>query len=159
MAGGGVRLLSLLLLAGGCGGDSGGPTPGQDLLRARVDGVLWGADLTLDASWSGGTLSVSGTGGAPGSFYSLTLTVTGVQAAGTFALGPATAGSSIEISRIAQPIGTWVTAAAGGTGTVTVAELTTSRARGTFSFTGGPVAGSGATGTKVVTEGVFEVRF
>jgi hypothetical protein len=51
--------------------------------------------------------------------------------------------------------------AIGGSGTLTIATLTAAGATGTFAFTAVPpqAGGAGATGTKVVTNGTFNVTF
>ena len=59
-------------------------------------------------------------------------------------------------------IGSWAAAGQFGSGTLTITSLTSSGASGTFSFSAPPApAGSGgqATGTKVVTNGIFTARF
>ena len=47
----------------------------------------------------------------------------------------------------------------GGSGSVTITSLSSTAARGNFAFTAPPSAGSGATGNRVITEGVFNVTF
>ncbi len=46
-----------------------------------------------------------------------------------------------------------------GSGTVTIVTLSATGATGTFSFTAPPVAGTGATGDKIVSAGAFNVTF
>ena len=52
----------------------------------------------------------------------------------------------------------WTSIGAGSSGTITLTTLTTTGASGTFSFNLLPL-GAPATGTKVVTNGVFNVTF
>lgn len=51
---------------------------------------------------------------------------------------------------------TWTSTLPGGSGSVTITELTATRARGTFEFTLVP-SDAGAVGNRVVTDGEFDV--
>jgi hypothetical protein len=81
-----------------------------------------------------------------------------------FIAGPGT----FQIGPVGQPTNALITEASGhgwhaqstiGSGSVTIASITATTAKGTFSFTAPAVDGTGATGTKVVTEGTFDLKF
>jgi hypothetical protein len=53
----------------------------------------------------------------------------------------------------------WHATLTNGSGSVTITTLTSSSASGTFSFTMVPLPNTGATGNRVITNGVFNVTF
>jgi hypothetical protein len=85
---------------------------------------------------------------------------------GTYAIGAVPLGSPLNLSNgTVQVIGgaaaaaQWTADSFNGSGTVTLATLTSTGATGTFSFTAVPLRNTAATGTKVVTNGAFNVKF
>ncbi|HEV8149220.1 MAG TPA: hypothetical protein VGP61_03455, partial [Gemmatimonadales bacterium] len=54
-------------------------------------------------------------------------------------------------------LGVWTTGLTGAAGTITIATLSSTRMTGTFQFSATPQAGTSATGTKVVTNGAFDM--
>ena len=91
---------------------------------------------------------------------SLTMTLTGVTAPGTFPLTLTGGVRMIQVMGASlNPQNTdccWGGTAA-STGTITVTSVTATRVAGTFSATLAPLPGSHATGTLVVSNGSFDV--
>lgn len=123
---------------------------------------------TMSATVDGGTFSASGQGKvvatrAGGSNFSITganttgaqiaIIMGGVTSPGTYDIGAGGVGAATY----SNGSSTWLSATTGGTGTITFTMLTTTHATGTFSFIAAPVAGTSATGPKVVTAGSFDV--
>jgi hypothetical protein len=143
----------LALAACGGDGDSGSPTGADDggSFRATIDGQAWSAAQT-GAIRGEHVLSLAGA-----TFPTqITISLVGVTAPGTYQLS----GDSTSQAKASVLIGdrAWITAAAGGSGTVTITTLTPSRAAGTFSFDAVPFVPP-ATGTKRVTAGQFDISF
>ena len=139
-------------------GDDGGTNDDDDdddggnLLTASIDGVAFNASLAVQGSYTSNVLSFGGvTANARGVF----IAIPNITATGTFDLGP-TRQPVLTVNIGSQA---WVTTSVGGSGTVTVSSLSATRATGSFSFIAAPATGSGAVGTKTVTNGVFDVTF
>ena len=158
-------LVALLLVSAGCGGNSnpnnpsgsGGSgssgTASHGTLTAVVDGVAYSGTVNA-ASNTNGILTV-------------TSNTTDRTRSVNFATAAATGTTSITGSSTSMQVlttngttvtGTWIAVTGLGTGTITINALSSAGASGTFSFNAPPV-GAGATGTKVVTNGVFSVTF
>jgi hypothetical protein len=58
-----------------------------------------------------------------------------------------------------NPAAGWTAAVGTGSGSITLTTLTSAGASGTFTFNLVAVPNTGATGTKAITEGVFNVTF
>jgi len=54
---------------------------------------------------------------------------------------------------------TWQTTVAGGSGTLVITTFSATSASGTFSFVAPAIASTGATASKTVTNGTFNVTF
>jgi hypothetical protein len=123
-------------------------------MNATIDGTRWDASAYLLATQQIGIVAVSGTN----AFSNYTTVTFAVPATvGTYQVAPLTiANASVDF--IATADSKWASLAAGSNGTVTLTTLTSTGARGTFSFNLLPLAAP-ATGTKVVTNGVFNVTF
>lgn len=74
---------------------------------------------------------------------------------GSYVLGPASAANAMLL--IGNPAAGWQAGVGIGSGTITITTLTSTRAVGTFLFMLAAVPGTGATGTRSVTEGSFDV--
>jgi hypothetical protein len=155
-----LTLLSALLTVA-CGGNTGSPTAPTPttttpstgaLLTFKVDGAATTA-TSVTAGYANGILSIGGTDSARSTTLSFALTPT---TAGTYTLGPTSAANAQVL--IGNPAAGWQAAVGIGSGTITVSSLTSTAASGTFSFTL-VAAGPGATGTKTITEGAFNVTF
>lgn len=85
----------------------------------------------------------------------LIIDVINVTGPGTYFIGSGSMNSAVYYEIAGQHTAIW--AAVGGTGTVTVTQLSTSRAVGTFSLTLQPSLLTGASGVKNVTAGRFDI--
>jgi hypothetical protein len=167
MAGRVYAFLTLLpaLLAVACGGNSASPSPTAPTvpntpstggtLTFKVDGAS-AAATSITAAYANGILSIGGTDSARSTTLSFALTPT-ASGTGPYTLGPLSAANAQIL--IGNPAAGWQAAVGIGSGTITINSLTPTAASGTFSFSLVAVPGSGATGTKTITEGVFSVTF
>jgi hypothetical protein len=162
-------LPALLLLLASCGGGdkatgpsnpTGTTTSSGNSMSASIDGVAWNASVAVQG------LTVPPSGNVPrivsvaGGSQTLAISFAfPAPSTGTYT----TAGNPGTNFSVIETVGgkTWsaLSASNGSSGTVTVTTLTATRAAGTFSFTAVASASSGATGTRVVTAGVFDVTF
>ena len=158
-----LQLLSIAFLVGavGCGGSDGNgvtnPNPQQSAgsMSARIDGATWTATVVTVAVNANG-LIVSGANG-----NGIGVAVGASRLLGT---GPQTFGAGANFNALAtMTTGTQSWSATGiqgsnSSGSITLTTLTATRAVGTFTFNAAALAG-GATGTKAVTSGAFDVTF
>jgi len=151
----GLAALLLALALTACGKDATEPSvPGNGDARmsARIDGQAWSASLALAAggSQAGAVIAVSGSDQAQ-----RTIAFAFINAGtGTYEIEPGAATNAVLSEGSAQ----WQAAPGQGTGTITITTLNAERIAGTFEFTAEPGSG-GATGTRVVTQGTFDVEF
>src|SRR5688572_30410307 len=145
----------VLLLAVGCGGDDDDPldvNPNDNgSMTARVDGAAFTA-TTVAASFSNGILAISGVQVSPSQALTFGLAAT---APGTFTVAATSPVNGIY----AVGNATWLASGNVGSGQVIVTTLSSTRAVGTFNFVLAPNTPSGATGTRTITQGAFDVRF
>jgi hypothetical protein len=131
-------------------------------MTAIVNGVAWAANPSLILTTQGPLPTPPFASLAVAGFDRFACPILGIsfafhRAVGTYALGSLSgANASIGSSNCAG--GQWADLF-GGSGSITLTTLTSTAAAGTFSFSLGPQPRSGATGTKVVTDGVFNVTF
>jgi Big-like domain-containing protein len=135
-------------------------TSTRSSMSAVIDGVAWNAVVvttvkTTIPSPPGTILGLGGTNGFTGNYIMIAL---GIPAAvGTYTLGPTSIGTAgLQIPNARSQ---WVAGVLGGGGTITVSSVTATSASGTFSLTMAAERGTAATGTKTVTNGVFNVVF
>lgn len=157
----------LLIVATACrGGDNpaspgqetgtGGSVPNHGTVTAIVDGVAYSGIARQPTTTSGILFVTSDTS-------ALTVTITFIAPAtvGTVTTDFHPMGSVVFhlTTRMGMvTTGTWSALLTQGSGTLTVASFSATGASGTFSFTALPT-GAGATGSKVVTNGAFNVTF
>lgn len=147
--------LVILLFTSACGSNNpvapsnpAGPESGS--LSATIDGSRWIATSgTLTASYARGTLTMAGTDTSRRTFrFSVLAPGPGSYSLDAPANAVCTAPSGQE---------EWTADSSnGGTETVRVDRLSPTSGSGTFSFTLVPLPGTGATGMKVVAQGVFD---
>ncbi len=153
-------VLGLTLTA--CGGSNnptspGGTGSGSHYFRAVIDGTSWTSSsilVNLGAAHSQtGTYVLTG-GGTTG--YSIVIALFNLAGPGTYPLGVglSVAGGTVTVSD-AGGAG-WSTPLSGVAGTITITDLSDTHIAGTFSFQATPISG-GATGTRSVTEGAFDL--
>ena len=160
--------LPVLLVTTACGGGGGTPTspssstpPGTSTpnpngsMSFKVDGDALTA-TSITATLANGILSIGGTIPSRNTTFSFAVTPT-ATGTGTYALGPLSSANALVL--IGNPAAGWQAGVGIGSGTITLNTLTSTAASGTFAFNLVAVAGSGATGTKAITEGVFNVTF
>ena len=133
------------------GGSGGGPPVPVGTVAFMLDGVQHSASR-VTATYSGGVLAVAATEAAQQT--TLAFALAGTTAA-TYQIGPLT--TTNATLQVGDPARTWQAGSSGGSGSVTLTMLTPLLAVGTFTFSMEPVGGSGATGTRLVTGGVFNV--
>ena len=110
----------------------------------------------MTAGLSNGILSIGGTDSSRSTTLGFALTPT-PAGTGTYTLGPLNPANAQM--QVGSPAAGWQAGVGIGSGTITLTTLTNTTAAGTFSFTLAAVPGSGATGTKSITEGSFNVTF
>jgi hypothetical protein len=142
-------ILLVPLAACGGGDDPAGPGGGGAGMSARVDGQSWTATFAHGVR-DQASVVVGAAGQGAGTQINFALVSKGT---GTYPLGPAG-----DAAYLTQGGNGWVTGASGGSGSVTLTTLTDTRIAGTFEFTAVPVTG-GASGTRTITQGSFDVEF
>ena len=146
----------LLVAAVSCGGDNTGPngqTNGD--MTAKIDGTAFSSVTTLaqrNTTNAGTIIAVSGAD-AHGTGLGFAFLDAGV---GTYSIGDLTPTNATVLDGTGK---VWTAGAIGGSGTLTVTALDATHVAGTFAYSAVASAGSGATGTKTVTQGVFDVTF
>lgn len=161
----------LSLICCGCGDSSSGPDdPGDPkdpndpaaTMSARVDGAAWEAAqsvnlmaATVKAIPGGYQIVAFDTPGT--SFRQIALNLYNLDSPGTYPFG--VTASVVGAYATFQMSGsrTWQTDYTGEAGTLTLSTVNAERLAGTFQFSATPFPTSPATGTVVVTEGMFDV--
>jgi microcystin-dependent protein len=146
--------LAFLALATACSSD--GPSEPEDnelangSFSARIDGQNFNANAA--AVVSNGTLVSIGAGNIAGQTLGLAWIGTGT---GTFAIGSSigAVGTHTFTGKV------WSASAIQGSGSIVVTTRTSNRVAGTFSFVLQADAASGATGTRTITQGQFDLTF
>jgi hypothetical protein len=153
-----IAALALTLLLAACSTGDGPTGPDrvtelpQGSMRATIDGAAWSAATALVATYSGGVLAFAGTNNA----YTIGMAVGTISGPGTFTIGSA-GGTNALVNNFGG--NSWHATPSNGSGTITITSISATAAVGTFTFTAPPVPGTGATGTKVVTNGSFNLKF
>jgi hypothetical protein len=151
-----VAMSCLLVSALGCGGDNTGPngqTNGD--MTAKIDGSSWSSVATFATrnATNGGTIVALSGADANSTAIGMAFVDTGV---GTYTI----TGTSVTNADLIESGGhSWTAGSLGGSGTLTVTTLDATHVVGTFAFTMAPTSGTGASGTRSVTQGTFDVRF
>ncbi len=143
-----------------CGNGSTSPTAptqvsnssGLGTLTFKVDGGSTVTSTAPTATLAGGILSIGG--GVTGTVLGFALTPT-AGGTGTYTLGALSPANASLL--IGNPAAGWQAGVGIGSGTITISSLTSTTVSGTFSFSVAPVQGTGASGTKSVTDGAFNL--
>jgi hypothetical protein len=174
-----VMVLSFVaLLASACGPtapSSSSTCVSKGSLSARIDGVRWAASCVAIARVDPlGYIEINGTDNFLDSVHAQNLSfIVFATQPGMYLLGgraPVGMGSHAGLTIDCQPhpvllCKTWGVAPCcggsfdGGSGLITISDLTATRGSGTFSFNLVADPAGGATGAKVVTDGAFNVTF
>jgi len=163
----------LLLSLAACGGSSSstGPTGGtgaNGTFTATIDGAPWVSSTNQTAGGSSaanavpGLVTLTGTKIVSSTNYTtISLLLGYLSGPGTYPLGVNQAttagGAGIVSTASGSSFSTWSTNLTGSAGTVTITSLTSTRIGGTFQFTAPPQSFTTTTGTRVVTNGVFDL--
>jgi len=153
-----IQLLLVALLAAGifasCSKSSNNPTPAKGSMKAKVDGTLKDCDLSVQATYSSGTMGLAGRWGGSGGGFTLTIPNYTSGATGDFNIGPGNMSMAI-LSEGTDPNTQYSANMGLGSGKITITSMNTTTVKGTFQF----VAKNTAMATKTVTEGQFEINF
>jgi len=133
-----------------CSDNGTGPS-GNGTVTAKIDGASWEATAEVQATYISFVLSI---GGLDSQARQIVLSIPNVSTTGTFSFS----GAQAAVGVVTFGAQSWSTAIAGGGGTVTISTLSGSHAVGVFNFTA-PASTGGATGTKNITSGTFDVRY
>ena len=146
-----LSVLSMSVTA--CGGDGDGPAGllnGNSGMSAQIDGENWTASETFVYRHESPLMIVmTGRGGG----REIQFLVSG-PTIGTHVID----GDAPESATMTHGGGGWTAGGAGGSGSITLTAFTESRVAGTFAFTVVPIMGE-ATGTREVTNGVFDITY
>lgn len=144
-----VALFSFLITSCSKDDSSTAPTASGGSMMASIDGSSWSSSLITQATVQGGVLAVAG---QDGSVRQIQLRVINYAGQGTYSLGSGNMHlATVVTGTTANDMYTANMVA--GTGSIIVTESTSSRIKGTFTFTARNTAG----GTKSVTNGNFDV--
>ena len=146
---------------GACaGGDSGGPNGGGSGFTAKVDGVAWEPEPISIAARAipgvPGGLLVTGAQSIGGGSFALTISLYNISGPGTYPLGVSSEVFG-GIGQVGQLGNSWITENTGNEGSVTITTLTANRIAGTFAYTADPGRNNNVGGTRVVTDGRFNL--
>lgn len=151
-----LMCLASVIACGGGGGPTGPGNNGGQQFSATIDGTAWtsGSIYSSSIGSANGTFSIAGGTGVQ-SAATMSLTLFNISAPGTYPLG---VGGSVPggIASISQGVQSWSTPLSGAAGTVTVTSVSSTRLRGTFSYTATPFSGN-PTNNRVVSNGVFDM--
>lgn len=144
-------ILVVLVAIAACGSDD--PAgPSGAAMSARIDGVAWASDQGAQSLRQSGVISLAGTGSG-----NITLAFAWFdEGTGTYTIGTDV---GVNANLTVGATGGWLATTTLGSGSIVVTNVTDSRVAGTFSFTLEPVSSTGATGTRTITNGSFDVAF
>lgn len=128
-----------------------GTAAGQGMMSAKIDGQAWTATSITEFAYSSSILSITAKGSNPVITVSFTVLNEGP---GTYEIGTKSPGTNAEVT---DGSSVWQADAVAGSGTITFTAMTPRGASGTFSLTVVAASGTGATGTKLITDGVFDI--
>jgi hypothetical protein len=143
----------LMLLLAGCGSNEPtGPAPlANGTYRAKIDGTEFNAIQAAVIGGAGGLYSLGG-GNAAGQTIGFAWQDNGP---GTYPIGvpPSTIATHTASGQV------WSASSVKGSGSIVVTTSTAGRVAGTFSFVLQADGASGATGTRTITEGSFDLTY
>jgi hypothetical protein len=140
---------------GGGTGSGSNPSP-NGTISATIDGAAWSASAGVSAQLTNNILSIAG--GDNRTTFAVSVTIN--RGLGTYSTGVIDP-QNVVVSTLTvsgSPAG-WTSGPTSGRGSITITSFTSTTAAGTFTLTLDPTPGTGATGTKTVTGGAFNVTF
>jgi len=153
---------------GGSGGGSGsstgcsqatvGPSGGrvaQGTMTAQIDAVTWTAKCIVVNTTVAGIIAVAGTDNPSNAANAQILSFGSQAASGTYRID---ASSSLNASLNVNGA-LWTAGLTTGSGTLALANSTSTTLTGTFQFGLAPLAGTTAAGTRVINNGVINITF
>jgi len=120
-------------------------------MSLKVDGTSWNASLAVQGINANGVVTVTG---SDSDAHQAQVILYGVTEPGTYNV-QAGLQHQLRWTEGLNPQDTYVANGIIGSGSITVTELTSSKVKGTFQFTGANTA----QGTKTITNGSFEATF
>lgn len=124
---------------------------------ATVNGAAYSGAGTGAASLAGNVLGFGGSFVASNITRTITFVVNGVDGPGTYSVADPAAGTAVYAEVDGTGSRQWTSIVEGGSGSVVVTQMSGGRLKGTFTFTGAAVTATGATGTRTVTSGTFDI--
>lgn len=121
----------------------------------KVDGVTTTA-TSVTATFANGIMTVGATNATQNTTLGFALSPN-VSGPGTYPFGPLSSANALIF--IGNPAAGWQAGVGIGSGTIIITTISATAATGTFSFSLVAVPGTGATGTKAITDGTFNVTF
>ncbi|MEZ4703258.1 MAG: DUF6252 family protein [Rhodothermales bacterium] len=150
-----LLVMTLLVFVAAC--DSNDDEEQQQLangfMNARIEGQSWNANVTVFAIAQGGVFGVSGADAS-----GKTIGLGGLAQLGPQTIGPTSPANATYSETAGATVVQWSAGIAAGSGTITVTELDGTHIAGTFSYVAEASATTGATGTKTITEGSFDIK-
>ena len=126
-------------------------------VTATIDGKSWVA-TSLQAKQGGSVVSIQALGALSGGTTVISLVIPSTE--GTYPIGPVAGGNGRQSMTLLEGAGSlWSADATSGGGSITLTSLSATRATGTYFMTADPILITGASGTRVITSGVFDVNF
>ncbi|NOY49298.1 MAG: hypothetical protein GXO88_01840 [Chlorobi bacterium] len=131
--------------------DNGDPVTGNGSISLTYDGNNWNASLSVQAVNTNGIINVTG---SDSDARQASVILMGVTAPGTYET-TATSGNSLRWTEGLDPAQTYSANGILGSGSITVSEISATKIKGSFSFTGLNTNGE----SKNITNGAFEASF
>jgi hypothetical protein len=124
-------------------------------MSAQINGVSWVAVCIATSRNANASVALGASDNASNATIAQTIGLAAPAAPGTYPINSAAISGTNGLLLIGAQL--WTANVVSGTGTVTINTLTATAVSGTFSF--GLVPQAPATGTKTVTNGVFNITF
>ncbi|MGH7468953.1 MAG: hypothetical protein ACRENP_13445 [Longimicrobiales bacterium] len=147
---------ALVIVLSACSNDTSGPQGANTGLTARIDGAAWASEGSVALAVLGGPgLYVISGSQLTANGYIMSISLYNIPGTGTYPLGVGVTipGGSVVLSNAS---GGWASPQSGADGTINITTLTSNRMEGTFNYVVNALTGS-ATGTRTVTDGVFQL--
>jgi hypothetical protein len=156
-------LVSLLLVVAATSACAHGPTEPESLggqtgsMTATIDGTPWTA-TSVSITQGSGIVVIQAQGPLSGGNALISLVMP--SSVGTYTLGltPGRTGAQGATLSVGGAV-LWSADTTNGNGSLTFTSLNSTKATGTYFMSLAPIVVTGATGTRVISSGVFDVNF